>query len=80
MSSGTVSRPLSGLGSGLAHFSRRLGQLFVTIELAMQVRKERLDLQGLDERMLKDVGYNRSHVHAEGERAFWDVPVDRMRT
>lgn len=79
MSSTSLSRPLSGLGSVLARFGRGAGRLVVSIELALQVRKERQMLLSLDDHLLKDVGFNRSDVHCEGERAIWDVPIDRLR-
>lgn len=77
MSSLTIAQSRSW--SGIAQFGRRISNLFSRLALAMQVRRERHMLQSLDARTLKDLGFNRSDVHAEGERAFWDLPVDRIR-
>ena len=33
----------------------------------------------LDERTLKDIGFNRNDAYAESGRSFWDLPVDRLR-
>jgi uncharacterized protein YjiS (DUF1127 family) len=77
MSSLTIAQSRSW--SGIAQFGRRISILFANLALAMQVRRERRMLQALDARTLKDLGFNHSDVHAEGDRTFWDLPVDRMR-
>jgi uncharacterized protein YjiS (DUF1127 family) len=69
---------ISCLGGGLARTGKRIGRLIGTIELALQVRRERRILLGMDHRMLKDMGLN-GRAHAEASRPFWDVPVDRLR-
>jgi uncharacterized protein YjiS (DUF1127 family) len=68
----------SRLGGGLARSGQRIARLIGTIELALQVRRERRILRGMDDRMLKDLGLNGS-AHAEAARPFWDVPADRLR-
>jgi uncharacterized protein YjiS (DUF1127 family) len=67
----------SRLASGLAHTGARLARLIGTIELALQVRRERRTLLGMDDRMLKDLGLNGT-AYAEATRPFWDVPADRL--
>ncbi len=62
---------------GSVQFGRRISQLFLSIELALQVRRERRMLAGLSDSMLKDVGLTRADVHRETGRALWDVPVQR---
>jgi uncharacterized protein YjiS (DUF1127 family) len=49
------------------------------LRVAMQVRKERRMLMRLDERALKDLGFDKSRAQGEANRSFWDVPVDRLR-
>ena len=65
------------LGGGLARTGARIAQLMGALELALQVRRERRALLGMDDRMLKDLGLNGS-AYAEGSRPFWDVPADRL--
>lgn len=65
--------------SGLTQVARRISQLALTLELAMQVRKERRMLMRLDERALQDVGFDKGRAYGEANRSFWDVPVDRLR-
>lgn len=65
-----------------AGFNRTAGQIWrfiASLELALQVRSERRLLGTLDERTLKDLGFNRGDAYAEAGRAFWDVPADRLR-
>ena len=63
---------------GSAQFGRRISQLFLAIELALQVRRERRMLAGMSDGMLKDIGLTRADVHRETGRALWDVPADRQ--
>jgi uncharacterized protein YjiS (DUF1127 family) len=67
----------SRLGGGLARTGAKLARLIGTIELALQVRRERRTLLGMDDRMLKDMGLNGT-AYAEATRPFWDVPADRL--
>jgi uncharacterized protein YjiS (DUF1127 family) len=55
-----------------------LTRLLSTIELALDVRRERRMLRGLDERALKDLGL-KGKADAEAGRPFWDVPIERLR-
>jgi len=71
----TLSRPWSGL----RRYGGRIRVLFSTLGLALQVRRERRALLALDDRVLKDLGFHRADLHAEVQRSFWDVPVDRLR-
>jgi uncharacterized protein YjiS (DUF1127 family) len=67
----------SGSRHESAQFGRRITQVFVAIELALQVRRERRMLAGLSDGMLKDLGLTRADVHRETGRALWDVPAER---
>jgi uncharacterized protein YjiS (DUF1127 family) len=69
----------SSAGGRLARAGNRIGRLFGAIEIALQVRRERRILLGLDDRMLKDLGLN-GVAYQEASRPFWDVPVDRLRS
>jgi uncharacterized protein YjiS (DUF1127 family) len=68
---------ISRLGSGIARTGARIAHLIGAIEVALQVRRERRILLGMDDRMLKDLGLN-GNAHAEANRPFWDVPADRL--
>jgi uncharacterized protein YjiS (DUF1127 family) len=70
---------ISRLGGGLARTGARIAHLIGTLELALQVRRERQILLGMDARMLKDLGLN-GNAYAEANRPFWDVPADRLRS
>ena len=48
-----------------------------TIELALQVRRERRMLLGMDDHMLKDLGLS-GIAETEASRPFWDVPLERL--
>ena len=65
------------LGGGLARTGARIAHLMGALELALQVRRERRSLMGMDDRMLKDMGLN-GVAYAEANRPFWDVPADRL--
>jgi uncharacterized protein YjiS (DUF1127 family) len=67
-----------GPGRSIARTAARITQLIGAIELALQVRRERRILLGMDQRTLKDLGLN-GIAHAEASRSFWDVPVDRLQ-
>ncbi len=55
----------------------RLNGLFDKIEFAWQVRRERDQLRGLDDHMLKDLGLDRGQVEAEVSRSLFDLPRKR---
>jgi uncharacterized protein YjiS (DUF1127 family) len=61
----------AGLYQRIVRFLRAFG-------LALQVRRERRMLLGMDDRTLKDLGLS-GIAHAEASRPFWDVPLDRLR-
>jgi uncharacterized protein YjiS (DUF1127 family) len=63
---------------GSAGFGARIGRLVDAIELAIEVRRERRMLLGLDDHTLKDLGLARGDAYAEATRACWDVPVDAL--
>src|SRR5690606_33892792 len=56
----------------------RLWRLAHVLEVAMAVRRERRMLLGMDNRALKDMGFNRGEAYAEAQRPFWDIPADRL--
>ena len=64
--------------SATARTGARIAHLMGALELALQVRRERRTLMGMDDRMLKDMGLN-GVAYAEANRPFWDVPTDRLR-
>jgi uncharacterized protein YjiS (DUF1127 family) len=76
----SISLTLSRPRSGLSRLVRHVGQLVLRVELAMQVRRERRMLSALDDRALKDVGFQRNQAQVEAQRSFWDLPADRLRT
>ncbi len=65
-------------GGRLARTGERIAHLMGALELALQVRRERRTLMGMDDRMLKDMGLNGA-AYAEANRPFWDVPTERLR-
>jgi uncharacterized protein YjiS (DUF1127 family) len=67
----------SRLGGGIAGTGRRISHLVGALELALQVRRERRLLLGMDNRMLKDLGL-RGIAYREATRPFWDVPRERL--
>ena len=69
-----IALPPPHLERGLAGLGRRIGRLAGAIELALQVRRERRMLLGLDDGALKDLGLNRSNAYAEATRPCWDIP------
>jgi uncharacterized protein YjiS (DUF1127 family) len=62
----------------LARRKIELARIFAAVELAIEVRRERRMLRGLDDRALKDLGLN-GRADAEASRPFWDLPLDRLR-
>jgi len=74
-----VAFPFTAASGAAAGFKSLFSQVFLRLELILQVRKERRQLQALGDAGLKDIGLNRSDVFAEAHRSFWDLPVDRLR-
>jgi uncharacterized protein YjiS (DUF1127 family) len=56
----------------------QLFSLWLKLETALEVRRERRALADLDGRALKDIGLNRADVDRETRRALWDFPSDRL--
>jgi uncharacterized protein YjiS (DUF1127 family) len=52
--------------------------LISVLEIALEVRRERRMLLGMDDRALKDIGFNRGDAYAESRRSLWDIPPDRL--
>ena len=52
--------------------------LISLLHLAFEMRRERRMLLGMDDRALKDMGFNRGDAYAEAYRPFWDIPADRL--
>lgn len=48
--------------------------LAMRLMLVLQVARERRQLAELDDRMLKDIGLDRGHVHRETVRSMLDLP------
>jgi len=69
------SRPFLGT-TGLGERCKRLCTM---LELAFAVRRERRALCGLDERALKDLGFTASDAAREANRAWFDLPQDRLQ-
>ena len=69
-----IALPPPRSGRGATGLGWRIARLIDAIELALQVRRERGMLLGLDDCALKDMGLNRGNAYAEATRACWDVP------
>ncbi|PWE28736.1 DUF1127 domain-containing protein [Pararhodobacter marinus] len=52
----------------------RLARLFRTVLEARSLVRQRVALGALDDRLLKDIGLDRSTARAEADRPFWDGP------
>jgi uncharacterized protein YjiS (DUF1127 family) len=74
-----ITLPLPRPWVGRTRTAGQIRRFIASLELALQVRKERRLLAGLDEHTLKDLGFNRGAAYAEAGRSFWDVPIDRLR-
>ena len=75
----TATLPSSSSRPARIALARRVWRSAAALALALKVRRERRMLLRLDERALKDLGFNRGDAYAEAQRSFWDVPVDRLR-
>jgi uncharacterized protein YjiS (DUF1127 family) len=60
--------------------TRRVWHLVVALDLAFEVRRERRMLLRLDDRALKDMGFDRGEAYSEAHRPFWDIPNDRLHS
>jgi uncharacterized protein YjiS (DUF1127 family) len=74
-----ASLPSSSSRPARVSLGRRVWRSAAALALALKVRRERRMLLRLDERTLKDLGFNRGDACAEAHRSFWDLPVDRLR-
>jgi uncharacterized protein YjiS (DUF1127 family) len=70
--------PLTRPWTGFSHTAGQIWHFLAAFGLALQVRKERRLLASLDERTLKDLGFDRGAAGVEAHRTFWDLPVDRL--
>jgi uncharacterized protein YjiS (DUF1127 family) len=70
----TLATPWKG---PLSRRKNLLSNLFHAIELAIAVRRERSELQGLSDHVLKDLGLSRADAFGEATRSLWDIPADR---
>jgi uncharacterized protein YjiS (DUF1127 family) len=65
----------SGHGKAVTGFARFVGvavrRIMAAIDTMMARRRTRLQLQSLDDRMLKDIGVSRADVSAESSKPFW---------
>jgi uncharacterized protein YjiS (DUF1127 family) len=64
---------------GFSRLWRPIARLASRIEFALQVRRERMSLLGLDDGMLKDIGLDRGRAYAEATRPCWDTGPGRGR-
>jgi uncharacterized protein YjiS (DUF1127 family) len=63
---------------GRARIAGRIRRLAWVLELALDVRRERLMLLRLDDRALRDIGLSRGEAWTEGCRPLWEIPCDRL--
>jgi uncharacterized protein YjiS (DUF1127 family) len=69
--------PVPHRAGGVRIAGRILGLVWL-LELALDVRRERKMLLGMDDLALKDIGLSRSDAWAEGSRSLWDIPGERL--
>lgn len=53
---------------------RRRSSLFARLRRMAALRRQRLDLARLDDRLLCDIGLSRTEAEAEAARPAWDAP------
>ena len=76
---GHVSRHLPRRDPERIALGRRVWRLALALGVALKVRRERRLLLRLDDRALKDMGFNCGEAHIEAQRSLWDIPMDRLR-
>ena len=67
----------TGFSGFIRWMKRKLEQEACRQRLQAQVRRERKELLGLDERELRDIGVTREQAVAEGSRRDDDLPIGR---
>jgi uncharacterized protein YjiS (DUF1127 family) len=72
----TVRYPGTRLAAERGHALAKLGR---RLAVAFSVARERRALMALSDDALKDIGLSRADAYREGTRAFWDLPMDRLR-
>ena len=75
---GSVARALPGCRPARVRIADGILRLIFALGLALDVRRERRMLLSMDDRALKDIGFNRSEAYAEAHRSLWDIPRDRL--
>jgi uncharacterized protein YjiS (DUF1127 family) len=73
-----IARAASPQTSDCTRTAGTIWNLISVVHLAFEVRRERRMLLGMDDRELKDMGFNRGDAYAEAYRPFWDIPADRL--
>ncbi len=74
----SASRALSRYRPGWVHIGGGIRRLIFVLDLALEVQRERRMLMTMDDRALKDIGFDRTKACAEAYRSFWDIPFDRL--
>lgn len=75
----SIARARPPYRAGRVRIAGGIRRLICVLDLALEVRRERRMLLSMDDRALKDIGFNRSKACAEACRSFWDIPIDRLR-
>ena len=74
----SIARAASPRRFGRTRIAGTIWHLISILDLAFEVRRERRILLGMDDRALKDIGFNRGDAYAEAHRSFWDIPANRL--
>jgi uncharacterized protein YjiS (DUF1127 family)/cyanate permease len=74
----SIARALPPCRPGLVGVVGGVRRLIFALDLALDVRRERRMLLSMDDRALKDTGFNRGEAYAEARRPLWDIPRDRL--